>query len=105
MIGVLNAAEISSESVFVHLFVSLYVPQSACIRRDLVCQDNLSVIETEFDFEVNQLEAFVKEELFERIVYDSCVLLYLFELFFSYQIECDSVWFTHERIAEVVVLV
>lgn len=37
------SAEVSSESVFVEFLLGLAVPESACIRADLICKDDSTV--------------------------------------------------------------
>ena len=41
---ILYIAQVSSESVLVQLLMGILIPETACIRRNLVSQNNLAVI-------------------------------------------------------------
>ena len=63
-------AHISSEPVFIQLFVGLNVPQTAGIRRNFICQNDRAISQTtKFNLEVNQTDTNLQEEFLQYFVY------------------------------------
>ena len=57
LISAFRVAQIAAETVLIQMIVRLHVPVAASIRRDLIRQDDLTVIAAELQLEVDELDA------------------------------------------------
>src|SRR5699024_5088614 len=106
LICVLNAAEISSETVLIQLLACLAVPETAGVRGDLVCQDYLAVVcLSELKLEVDKSYAEICHVCRENLVYLESHGGYLVEFFLCAEVDGCDVIFVYHGIAQSVVLV
>ena len=66
---ILYIAQVSSESVLVQLLMGILIPETACIRRNLVSQNNLAVIAAELNLEINQVNVQSAKIFLQHFVY------------------------------------
>ena len=106
MIGVFHAAQIPAETVFVQLFMGLFIPQAAGVRRDLIGQHNGAVCQAaEFQLEVHQIDADLFHKALQQVIHLESVLFDGLDLLRCGQLQRQGVIAVHEGIAQVVILV
>ena len=76
MISLFGTAHISAETILVQLLVGLNIPQTAGIRRNLICQNDGAICQaSEFNLEVDQTNADAEEELLQNFVNFASIVL------------------------------
>ena len=81
------------------------IPQSAGIRRNLIGQNDLSMVTAKFDLKVDQLDAKAVKILSHHFVYLKGILCDRVDLLLSCQVQCQCVVAVDERIAQIIIFI
>src|SRR5215472_13961203 len=64
----LHPTQVAAKPIFVQLLARLLVPEAAGIRTDLVAEQDLTVVATELELEIDQQDAALVEEALEDFI-------------------------------------
>ena len=104
-VGFDDVTEALTEAVLVHFLLGVLVPQAAAVRAEFVAQHYGAIAEhAEFEFEVDQQQACVVEQLAQDVVDLERQLLHARQLLGGAPAERHDVGFVDERVALGVVL-
>src|SRR5262245_25996113 len=81
LIRLFNPSQVLPESILIHRFFSSLVPKPAGIRRNFISQNQLAVMQAEFQFKVHQDHLAFSEEWLKQIVHFQRQPLNLRQLF------------------------
>ena len=105
LIGILNAAKITAETILVQLFVGLCIPQPTGIGTDFIGKDNLTVSSTaKFQLEIHQNNAAFQPKGFQKFVDLQRIAADCFNFFFRCYAQRQRMRGVQQGIAERIVL-
>ena len=105
LVSIFYIAQIAAETVLIQFFMCFLIPQSAGIRRNLIGQNNLSMVTAKLDLKVDQLDAEAVEILSHHIIYLKGILCDRIDLLLRRQVQCQCVVAVDERIAQIIIFI
>src|SRR5215469_13471386 len=68
VVSLLHATQVAAKTILVQLLARLLVPEAAGVGTDLVAQQDLALVATELELEIDQQDAALIEEAFEDFI-------------------------------------
>lgn len=81
------------------------VPEAASVGRNLISENDLTMVSAELDLEVDKVDVVLLEELEHKAVYSKSILGDSVDLFLSSKTKAQCIVAVDERIAQIIVLV